>query len=97
MSAVKCAMSLTARSKKMSLGIPEPGTFLYLGQNGESALYSDSLTTKKIKRRPRKSKDNQTVEGVAASPDGSKRTFDNNSYAIIKRQLNKSPKMSNYI
>ena len=36
--------------------------------------------------------------GNLASPGKTNnRNFDNNSYAIIKKQLNKSPKMANYI
>ena len=59
-------MSATARSKKHSLGVPEPGTFLYLGQAGESCLYSERSVSKKLnnKRRIRKQREDQAISGA---------------------------------
>ncbi len=36
---------------------------------------------------------------ITATPNAikAKKTFDNNSYSIIRKELNKSPKMANYI
>ena len=103
----------TARSfKKNSVGhsTNEPGTFLYLGNNGDAnALQSDIYSARSSSRKPFKTSRKGMVEtpsvmrDIAGTPmvrraaPRDKATFDNNSYTMIKQTLNKSPKMAKYI
>ena len=48
------------------------------------------------KSRDLDSERHRVVRGVGPNT-ATKTSFDNNSYAIVKRELSKSPKMANYI
>ena len=64
-------MSITARSntKKSLGGPPEPGTFLYLGTNGDTALHSDLYSARSATKRPyRKRQKSQNLVSATASP-----------------------------
>ena len=84
--------SHTIRSKKNSVGSREPSTLLFLGS-------SDGRHESKTKPK----KDFNSLPGMKltntsiTSPVKRKRNFDNNTYSIMKRTLEKSPKMANYI
>ena len=88
----------------------EPGTFLYLGNNGDAnALQSDIYSARSSQKKPWKSNRKGMVEtpsvmrDIAGTPmvrrvaPPGKANFDNNSYTMIKQTLNKSPKMAKYI
>jgi len=94
------ALSITARSNKKQLnGPPEPATFLYLGQPGEGALKSErSVRSRKQTLKLRKATKSKVEDVMITQITPVKKpAFNNNSYAIIKKEIKSSPKMANLI
>jgi len=90
----------TARSQAKKNSV-DTSSFLYLGKNGapnalQSDIYSARSSIRKQAAKSTRPIDKLRDSGnAAASPR--RQVFDNNSYALVKNKLNKSPKMADYI
>ena len=95
-------VSHTSKSKNKNF-IIEPATFLYLGHSGDpNPLQTDRNSVRSVSnKRPneiRLKRNTREPASIDAQRQHQESTnFDNNSYAIIKKELSKSPKMANYI